>query len=247
MVPRGFVIDCSCVGRHHVRPMRPISAAVPAPHNSTASADSGQPQSFHRRRFRWRGAVGGVLLMPAAAVTLFSEPLTRPDSLLHLVLFVLGLDDLRRGWDIALLGDGLRRGTEGARRRSCKSGTGPGTSRTSARSPSCCPTESRFTPQIESLSTSIECGSNAFAPRAGCGCRWPVHYSRTHAVSLGGLGYSGGSEIVGIALSILAALIAVAGVQVLLFVLAVPGTPAFVVSLASGLAVLVLVERRLRG
>lgn len=64
------------------------AGVLPAP-NSTRSADANGPQSFHRRRFRWRGAIGGVLLIPAAAVTLFSEPLTRPGSLVHLMLFVV--------------------------------------------------------------------------------------------------------------------------------------------------------------
>lgn len=59
------------------------------PSNADTSLDVDVPQSFHRRRFRWRGAIGTVLLTPAAVVTLFSEPLTRPGSPLHVALFVL--------------------------------------------------------------------------------------------------------------------------------------------------------------
>jgi protein-S-isoprenylcysteine O-methyltransferase Ste14 len=43
-------------------------------------------QSFARRRFRWRGAVGGLLLVPAMMVSLFSAPILAADSWTHLAL-----------------------------------------------------------------------------------------------------------------------------------------------------------------
>jgi protein-S-isoprenylcysteine O-methyltransferase Ste14 len=50
----------------------------------TMPIDSSAPQSFHRRRFRWRGPVGVVLLTPAVAIALFSAPLSADNSWLHL-------------------------------------------------------------------------------------------------------------------------------------------------------------------
>lgn len=46
-------------------------------------------QSFHRRRFRWRGAIGVVLLVPTAAVTILSPPLVPRESLAHVALETL--------------------------------------------------------------------------------------------------------------------------------------------------------------
>ena len=43
-------------------------------------------QSFHRRRFRWRGAMGVVVLAPPAAISLFSRPLIAPASWLLVVV-----------------------------------------------------------------------------------------------------------------------------------------------------------------
>jgi protein-S-isoprenylcysteine O-methyltransferase Ste14 len=57
-------------------------------HGSVA-VEFGGPQSFHSRRFRWRSAIGIALLVPAAVISLFSEPLTGPGSLMHLALFAL--------------------------------------------------------------------------------------------------------------------------------------------------------------
>ncbi len=41
-------------------------------------------QSFDRRRFRWRGAMGVIVMVPALLVSLFSQPLVVAASWLHL-------------------------------------------------------------------------------------------------------------------------------------------------------------------
>jgi protein-S-isoprenylcysteine O-methyltransferase Ste14 len=55
----------------------------------------------HRRRFKWRGAVGVVLLTPAALVTILAKPLVTPNSWLD-----VGIDVL--AWATFLAGAGLR-------------------------------------------------------------------------------------------------------------------------------------------
>ena len=58
-------------------------------------------QSFHRRRFRWRGGAGSVILIPAAIVTLFSTPLFGESSWLYLTVRAVA-------WGSFLAGAGLR-------------------------------------------------------------------------------------------------------------------------------------------
>ena len=55
----------------------------------------------HRRRFKWRGAVGVVLLTPAALVAILASPRVMPDSWLD-----VGIDAL--AWVAFLAGAGLR-------------------------------------------------------------------------------------------------------------------------------------------
>src|SRR5688572_23188770 len=55
----------------------------------------------HRRRFKWRGAVGVVLLTPAAVVTILASPRVMPDSWLD-----VGIDAL--AWMAFIAGAGLR-------------------------------------------------------------------------------------------------------------------------------------------
>ena len=56
---------------------------------TVTALDTTAPQSIHRRRFRWRGGVGGVLLLPAALISLFSAPLLAATSWLHLAVQTL--------------------------------------------------------------------------------------------------------------------------------------------------------------
>jgi protein-S-isoprenylcysteine O-methyltransferase Ste14 len=65
---------------------------------SLAPLDPKAAQSFHRRRFRWRGGVGSVILIPAAVVTLFSTPLLGESSWLYLAV----------AWASFLAGAGFR-------------------------------------------------------------------------------------------------------------------------------------------
>jgi protein-S-isoprenylcysteine O-methyltransferase Ste14 len=55
----------------------------------------------YHRRFRWRGGVGTLLLVPATIITLFSAPLVPPDSWEHVVI---------RGfaWAAFIAGAGMR-------------------------------------------------------------------------------------------------------------------------------------------
>ena len=55
----------------------------------------------HRRRFKWRGALGVVLLTPAAVFTVLADPLVTPDSWLD-----VGIDAL--AWVAFIAGAGLR-------------------------------------------------------------------------------------------------------------------------------------------
>jgi protein-S-isoprenylcysteine O-methyltransferase Ste14 len=55
----------------------------------------------HRRRFKWRGAVGVVLLVPAALVTILARPLVTPNSWLD-----VGIDVI--AWGTFLAGAGFR-------------------------------------------------------------------------------------------------------------------------------------------
>jgi protein-S-isoprenylcysteine O-methyltransferase Ste14 len=68
---------------------------------NATSPDPIAAQSFHRRRFRWRGAVGCLLLLPAAFVSLFSPPLFAASSWLHLAAQTAA-------WASFLAGAGLR-------------------------------------------------------------------------------------------------------------------------------------------
>ena len=66
------------------------------------SAESPQVRSVvHRRRFKWRGATGVVLLTPAAIVAVLTTPLVRPDSWADLAIDVLA-------WAAFFAGAGLR-------------------------------------------------------------------------------------------------------------------------------------------
>ena len=59
------------------------------------------PHSIERRRFRWRGAIAGVVLLPAAAVALFSQPIVPPRSFIHVAIVSLA-------WTAFLAGAGFR-------------------------------------------------------------------------------------------------------------------------------------------
>ena len=59
------------------------------------------PSVVHRRRFKWRGAVGVVLLTPAAIVTILANPLVAPDSWLDVAIDAIA-------WVAFLAGAGLR-------------------------------------------------------------------------------------------------------------------------------------------
>jgi protein-S-isoprenylcysteine O-methyltransferase Ste14 len=67
----------------------------------TTPTNSDAPQTFHRRRFRWRGAVGVIILVPAAAIALFSGPLSSDNSWLHVIIQAAG-------WLMFLFGAALR-------------------------------------------------------------------------------------------------------------------------------------------
>src|SRR6185503_21204824 len=54
-----------------------------------------------RRRFKWRGAAGVVLLTPAVIATVLADPLVRPDSWANLAIDALA-------WGVFLIGAGLR-------------------------------------------------------------------------------------------------------------------------------------------
>ncbi len=55
----------------------------------------------HRRRFKWRGAVGVVLLTPAAVVTVLADPMVTPDTWLDISVDALA-------WVAFIAGAGLR-------------------------------------------------------------------------------------------------------------------------------------------
>jgi len=70
--------------------------------DGTALTVAGEPRSArHYRRFRWRGAVGAVLLGPAALVSTFSTPLVSNSSW-------WGLAARTAAWTTFLAGAGLR-------------------------------------------------------------------------------------------------------------------------------------------
>src|SRR5262245_36841884 len=54
-----------------------------------AASDARAAQAFHRRRFRWRGMLGGLVLVPAGVIALFSPPIVPENSLAHLALQTL--------------------------------------------------------------------------------------------------------------------------------------------------------------
>ena len=58
-------------------------------------------QTVHRRRFKWRGAVGIFILGPAAAISLFSMPLSNDDGWLHVIIQAVA-------WMTFLAGGSLR-------------------------------------------------------------------------------------------------------------------------------------------
>lgn len=62
---------------------------LPARPRRSAADDTGGPQSFQLRRFRFRGAVGTILLVPAALATMVSEPLVTPGSWSGVAIFTL--------------------------------------------------------------------------------------------------------------------------------------------------------------
>src|SRR5678815_2034772 len=70
-------------------------------HGDTANPPIDVPSVVHRRRFKWRGAVGVVLLTPAAVFTVLADPLVTPDSWLD-----VGIDAL--AWVAFIAGAGLR-------------------------------------------------------------------------------------------------------------------------------------------
>src|SRR6266545_8257978 len=67
----------------------------------TANPPIDVPSVVHRRRFKWRGAVGVVLLTPAAVVTVLADPLVAPDSWLDIAVDALA-------WVAFIAGAGLR-------------------------------------------------------------------------------------------------------------------------------------------
>lgn len=58
-------------------------------------------EAVHHRRFRWRGSVGTLLLVPAALVSLFSPPLFAETSWWHFAVRTLA-------WATFLVGGGFR-------------------------------------------------------------------------------------------------------------------------------------------
>jgi protein-S-isoprenylcysteine O-methyltransferase Ste14 len=71
-------------------------------HSETMAIERAEvPSVVHRRRFRWRGAVGVVLLAPAAIVTILASPTVKPDSWLDIAIDALA-------WVAFLAGAGLR-------------------------------------------------------------------------------------------------------------------------------------------